>query len=103
MFWLTSSVFPTETVQYPQRLKATAWHLRPPELGSCVGFSGTNDQHRLLPLHVHQHPLHGSALEATNGHMLDMLLKHASYEHLPLEQDQAPWESLLKFAISHGA
>jgi hypothetical protein len=102
-FWLTTKVFPIETIQYPNRLKATAWHLRPPVGGSCVGFSGTNDQHRLLPSHVHQHPLIGSALEATNGRMLARLLECASYKPLPADPTQAPWEALLKFAVSTGA
>lgn len=69
-------------VQYPHRLSATAWHLRAPDGGRSAGFSGTNDLHRLLPLHVKQHPLPDPVLEATNGHMLQMLLTHAQYEPL---------------------
>eukprot|EP00037_Helgoeca_nana_P031742 m.409107 g.409107 ORF g.409107 m.409107 type:complete len:3050 (+) comp28456_c0_seq1:346-9495(+) len=81
-FWLETVVFPRETRQYQQRLKATAWHLRPPDGGVCVGFSGTNDQHRLLPVFAKQHPLSDPALQATNGHMLSMLLERAEYIQL---------------------
>eukprot|EP00035_Acanthoeca_spectabilis_P000997 m.76812 g.76812 ORF g.76812 m.76812 type:complete len:2981 (+) comp10556_c0_seq1:218-9160(+) len=82
-FWLETAVFPTETVQYAQRLKATAWHLGPKPGGTCAGFSGTNDQHRLLPSFVQQVPLNNEGLRATNGHMLDMLRKRARYQALP--------------------
>ena len=102
-FWLTTKVFPVETIQYPHRLKATAWHLRPPPGGSCIGFSGTNDQHRLLPLHVKQRQLPGSKLQATNGDMLARLLEHATYEALPAHTTVAPWKALLEFAVSNGA
>ena len=54
LFWLEACVLPMETVQYPSRLKTTAWQLRPADGSACCGFSGTNDAHRLLPLHVAQ-------------------------------------------------
>jgi hypothetical protein len=74
-FWLRQCVLPSETVQYPHRLKSTAFHLREAEGGTTVGFSGTNDMHRLLPLHMKQLPIPDLQLEATNGLMLDMLVK----------------------------
>jgi hypothetical protein len=73
-FWLRFVVFPAETNQYPQRLVANSWHLA--EGSRVVGFSGTNDNHRLLPLQVHQAQLEEPLLQATNGKMLDVILKH---------------------------
>jgi hypothetical protein len=99
-FWLTACVLPTETLQYPHRLKATAWHLRGSPGGVAIGFSGTNDQHRLLPQHVRQLPLPDRGLAATNGHMLSLLLAKARYEQLP---PGASWRDLLAFAVRHGA
>ena len=57
-FWLEHCCLPGDMQQYPSRLRATAWHLasrpgtrdRPGNF--AVGFSGTNDLHRLLPLQV---------------------------------------------------
>jgi hypothetical protein len=73
-FWLRFVVFPAETNQYPQRLVANSWHLA--EGSRVVGFSGTNDNHRLLPLQVHQAQLEEPMLQATNGKMLHVILKH---------------------------
>jgi hypothetical protein len=112
-FWLRACVLPGETTQYPQRLRATAWHMRGTAAdgdvadgaaGTAVGFSGTNDQHRLLPLHVRQAPLPVAELEATNGLMLALLLQQASYEALPQDAAGAPaWQVLLAFAVRRGA
>jgi hypothetical protein len=41
-----------------------------------VGFSGTNDNHRLLPLQVHQAQLDEPMLQATNGKMVHVILNH---------------------------
>ncbi len=73
-FWLKYCVLPSETKQFPQRLAASAWHLARNTRGRVVGFSGTNDNHRLLPLLVHQEPLPDPHLAATNGLMLARIL-----------------------------
>jgi hypothetical protein len=89
-FWLASCVLPTETKQYPSRLTATAWHLaeRPSKGQGLAGFSGTNDNHWLLPSQVQQVPLYDAPeLQGTNGKMLDMLLRHGRYETLLLPRD----------------
>ena len=79
-FWLNTCVFPSELQQYPHRLTATAWHLTNVECGSTVGFSGTNDNHRILPLQVKQYFSKENnriwrQIEGTNGKMVDMILQ----------------------------
>lgn len=82
-YWLAHCVLPLETKQYSSRLVATAWHLAQNPTGNVAGFSGTNDNHRLLPLQVKQVPLDAAPeLEGTNGKMLAMLLHHAQYATL---------------------
>ena len=82
-FWLNCCVFPTETQQYPQRLVASAWDLADNPQGKVVGFSGTNDNHRLLPLQVKQHlDVKEDTLRATNGKMLAVLLNNPQYDTL---------------------
>jgi hypothetical protein len=78
-FWLNSRVLPQETQQYPQRLVASAWHLADNPSGCVVGFSGTNDNHRLLPLQVKQHLEVETTLRATNGKMLAVMLANREY------------------------
>jgi hypothetical protein len=54
-FWLENCVLKQETTQYPQRMTMNAWHLADnPLVGGAhmTGFSGTSDNHRLLPLQV---------------------------------------------------
>jgi hypothetical protein len=85
-FWLSFCVLPVETGQYPQRLACSAWDLADNPSGRVVGFSGRNDNHRLLPLQVQQAPVQEAALAATNGKMLDMLLQTAQYSTLEVKQ-----------------
>jgi hypothetical protein len=84
-FWLNSSVFPEEMQYYPQRLSATYWNLADNSAGQTVGFSGTNDNHRLLPRQVKQFfpvPCSSDAillsLMATNGRMLEVILNRTT-------------------------
>ena len=79
-FWLNSYIFPREVDQYPQRLVANSWHLAHHNNNNCVGFSGTNDNHKILPLQVKQYlPWNTDNsiwrnLLSTNGRMLDIIL-----------------------------
>ena len=85
-FWLNYCVFPRDTKQFPQRMTANSWHVAEnPRGGSAVvGFSGTNDNHRLLPLQVRQAELDEPSLRGTNGKMLSLVLLHtAGYNALP--------------------
>ncbi|KAL7561124.1 hypothetical protein ACA910_009179 [Epithemia clementina (nom. ined.)] len=87
-FWLNTCVFPEEMQHFPQRMTATAWNLAEnPEGGWLVGFSGTNDNHRQLPLQVKQYFAKSNhhydspeaeriweSLMGTNGLMIDCIL-----------------------------
>eukprot|EP00882_Tetradesmus_deserticola_P022947 GHRQ01024959.1.p1 GENE.GHRQ01024959.1~~GHRQ01024959.1.p1 ORF type:complete len:142 (-),score=50.81 GHRQ01024959.1:17-442(-) len=93
--WLTYCLLPDQTSQFPQRLTRNAWHLADNAAGAVVGFSGTNDNHRLLPLQMHQADAsHKPHLAATNGKMLAMLLQHASYTTL-LREDLSKVRNLV--------
>ena len=67
-FWLRYCVFPLEMQQFPKRLLSSAWHLADNDSkpGGVVGFSGTNDNHRLLPLQARQQAVDGG--EQPGGH-----------------------------------
>lgn len=81
-FFLAHCVLPTESRQYPYRLTGTSWNLADNAARAVVGFSGTNDHHRLLPLQVHQADHADVQLQGTNGKMLNLLLREASYSTL---------------------
>ncbi len=51
-FWLNRRVFPVDMQHRQKRLSANSWHLAQ---GGVIGFSGTNDNYRNLPLLVTQH------------------------------------------------
>ncbi|KAG2486452.1 hypothetical protein HYH03_014899 [Edaphochlamys debaryana] len=118
-FWLSRCVLPAETRQFPQRLATSAWHLAGSSGsgggggsgagggcagggGGVVGFSGTNDNHRLLPLQVHRASPGAPALAATNGRMLAVMLGHTrGFTTLPAEGDGRPaWQALLDTALA---
>ncbi|KAG1697926.1 hypothetical protein DVH05_015410 [Phytophthora capsici] len=102
-FYLSSCVFPKDTQQYPQRLSRTAWNLAAGK--NNIGFSGTNDNHRLLPLSVQQVEPDEPFLSGANGKMIDMIVKVThSYEMIPTvcissQRLSIPWESVLRFTV----
>ena len=86
-FWLNFCVFPTDMQQYPQRITTNSWHIAHNHPSStCVGFSGTNDNHRILPLQVKQYFPDDiiqnkedellRVLFATNGKMLNVIINN---------------------------
>ncbi len=75
-FWLGQCVFNRETKQHSQKLTGSAWDVA--ESPHVIGFSGTNDNQGLLPLQVAQAEAGDQALKATNGKMLDLLLRPAA-------------------------
>ena len=90
-FWLSFCVLPLETGQYPQRLACSAWDLADNPRGRVVGFSGTKDNHRLLPLQLHQVPVQVHELAATDGKMVNMLLRIAQYSTLEMKEVGSLW------------
>ncbi|CAH0519298.1 unnamed protein product [Peronospora belbahrii] len=103
-FYLNTCVFPNDTQQYPQRLSRTAWNLAAGDHN--IGFSGTNDNHRLLPLSVTQKEPNEPSLLGTNGKMIDKILQVThSYEVVTTNPERAPipWQSVLLFALNKKA
>eukprot|EP00798_Chlamydomonas_sp_ICE-L_P024220 gene24220-9819_t len=102
-FWLNFIVFKVETQQYPQRVAHHSWHMADNPLNHTMGFSGTNDNHRLLPLQVHQAHMEETALKATNGKMLNLILENKRYISLPADDHQKlAWQLLLDTAVQEG-
>ena len=106
-FWLEHCMLPFETQQYEHRIMASPWHLNNHgnECGQVVGFSGTNDNYRLLPLHVRQQMLADETseiareLRGTNGKMLTVILENTQgVEELP-HSPKPTWQSVLDLCI----
>ncbi len=106
-FWMQYVMLPVRTKQFPHRIKASAWDVAAhPQLRmAAVGFSGTNDNHLLLPLQVHQQHQLDDSIRATNGRMLALLMEHSRYEsELAQSQSGEPfWKRLLGKALHYGA
>ncbi|KAJ9453254.1 hypothetical protein DIPPA_05970 [Diplonema papillatum] len=96
-FWLGVCVFPSEISEFPNRLKQSAWDLAS---GPTIGFSGTNDFHRMLPLTVRQVLDDKIRTFATNGHMLDVILKSSEVVLLPPPGKMPLWEKVLECAVA---
>eukprot|EP00798_Chlamydomonas_sp_ICE-L_P016735 gene16735-23007_t len=102
-FWLNFIVFKEETQQYPQRVAHHSWHMADNPSNYTVGFSGTNDNHRLLPLQVHQATMEERDLKATNGKMLNLILENKRYISLLADDHQKlAWQLLLDTAVQEG-
>ena len=79
-FWLNFIVLPSETRLCPRSIGTNSWFLAQNKNGAITGFSGTNDNHRLLPLQVHKSRDDAlPSLSGTNGRMLDLVLQNNRY------------------------
>lgn len=101
-FWLAYCMLPGETRQFPERLPASAWMLADVPGGRAVGFSGTNDNHRILPYQLTQRFLRDRPVEGTNGMMLGLILRDKEVVSLDVS-GKAPAEALLALATESGA
>ncbi|CAN0563427.1 unnamed protein product, partial [Ectocarpus sp. 12 AP-2014] len=109
-FWLNFNVLPSETKLCPAYIGTNSWFLADNPDGAVSGFSGTNDNHRLLPLQVRKNP-DGSlpSLAGTDGKMLDLMLLNRRY--ITLEASGEPrgggggeaWRRLLRLAVEEEA
>ena len=97
-FFLNYCVFPRDTKQYCKQIQRTAWHL--PDRSKSIGFSGTNDNHRLLPLQMTQREPDVASLRGTNGKMASLMMDYChGYEAICMPERNIPlWQSLLTFA-----
>eukprot|EP00761_Pharyngomonas_kirbyi_P010924 gb/GECH01010947.1/.p1 GENE.gb/GECH01010947.1/~~gb/GECH01010947.1/.p1 ORF type:complete len:2826 (+),score=484.10 gb/GECH01010947.1/:1-8478(+) len=108
-FFLNQCVFKKGTQQYPQRIEASAWNL----VGSTSrGFSGTNDNHFLLPHPVKQQFLKNhKEIFSTNGKMLKLVLQNDQVRTIPTHatndvnerDDEALWQKILNDALENNA
>eukprot|EP00899_Mesostigma_viride_P003650 jgi/Mesvir1/13286/Mv16551-RA.1 len=104
-FWLSYCLYPRETNQFAQRLSASAWDLAqaPGTQGRVLGFSGTNDLHRLMPLQVRQNDLR--LLQGTSGKMLALLLREDGEDgsYTTLAGGGVPsWQATLDLCVQRG-
>eukprot|EP00903_Cladosiphon_okamuranus_P011180 g10551.t1 len=112
--WLGFIVLPVETKLSPKYIGTNAWFLANNATGEVSGFSGTNDNHRLLPLQVHKNSDDSlPSLSGTNGKMLELMLRTERYVTLGMSSREAgsgigspppePWRLLLNFAVEEEA
>ena len=98
-FWLNNFVFPTETKQFPEKLVTNAWNVCDQ---NAIGFSGTNDNHKLLPKFVHQIPHEEKHLRGTNGEMIHLIIERTKAVRLlrASESSREPlWKLVLEEAV----
>lgn len=99
-------VFPAETKLCPKCIGTNAWFLANNMTGETSGFSGTNDNHRLLPLQVRKtSDASLPSLSSTNGKMFDLVMRAKRYVTLGMPASGAgspeAWRMLLIFAVKN--
>ena len=110
-FWLNFIVLPSETRLCPRSIGTNSWFLAQNKNGAITGFSGTNDNHRLLPLQVQKSRDDAlPSLSGTNGRMLDLILQNNRYITLgeggAEHGDNVPtqvWRTLLRTVVDERA
>ncbi|KAJ5556707.1 hypothetical protein N7494_000622 [Penicillium frequentans] len=82
-YFLSHVVFPREMREFPHKLSASGWDIGEIKTNPTVGFSGTNDSRKTLPLTVHQ--LDFPQQNHTNALVLEYLLRDEnSVTYIPL-------------------
>ncbi|CAB9529821.1 Protein of unknown function (DUF3645) [Seminavis robusta] len=95
-YWMNHFAFPLETHVFLQRRVTSAWDLVSfVQKHNAVGFSGTEDNRKLLPLSVRQIEHDLPELRATNGAMLHRILECTSQVVL-LPDNGELWKTVLQ-------
>jgi hypothetical protein len=70
-FWLKNCVFCRDAKVYETSIMASTWFL---DSGSALGFSGTNDCSKMLPLHISERRNPDCRLHGVNGEMIEKMI-----------------------------
>jgi hypothetical protein len=85
-YFLDTFVFPREMKEFPDKLSASGWDIGDIKTHPMVGFSGTNDSRRTLPLSVKQLDL--PKQNHTNALVLEYLLRQEnSVTFIPCQEE----------------
>ena len=98
-FWLNSIIFPVGTVQFPHRLEATAWDIAHNSQNKVAGFSGTNDERVIMPSSLKWIEQCNLSLVATDGKMLQLLLK-SDFEAIDVDESENRWKAILDIVVA---
>lgn len=100
-YWLNNCLLSKELKQFPGRIVKHSWDLCENSLGSTNGFSGTNDNARLMPLQVYQQPVAHPMLSTTNGKMVHLLLNNDQYVSVNTSAADLPqvWMQILNLVM----
>jgi Protein of unknown function (DUF3638)/Protein of unknown function (DUF3645) len=103
-FWMNNSVFPVETHVFPQRRVTSAWDLVSAKSHhKAVGFSGTVDNSKLSPQTIKPLEHKVQELRATNGVMIDRILKFTNGIYLLADDGGNLWKNVLLKCAAIGA
>ncbi|KAK0465633.1 hypothetical protein IW261DRAFT_1523408 [Armillaria novae-zelandiae] len=95
-FFLSHVVFPKHAKEFPQKISTSGWDLAATRSKYTTGFSGTNDNHHLLPLSIQQNDL--VEQQGTNAKVLDCLLRPENNYYLCTGRSQTT-EAFLKILV----
>ena len=96
-FYMDHFVFPEAAKDFPYKLPSSGWDLAERRRHPMTGFSGTNDNHYLIPTSVHQ--IDQEEQRATNALVLGYLLQPDNKYGLCFESSQSS-ETLLEQIVN---
>lgn len=103
-FFLQECVLPIETMTFPQQMRSTCWWLS--DCKNLVGFSGTDDSKRLLPMHVKQTQPNVEEILATNGEMCCRIVESnvdVNWDARGRIHEGKVWKDLINHSVDRGA
>ena len=103
-FWLNTCVMPRETMQFDRRLVANAFDLCAANYtANSIGFSGTKDNYVLLPTQISQQTPDYQPILATDGKMIDLLLRKARVTVVGKATEMLLRSAILNLCLAEGA
>lgn len=96
-FWLKKCIFPRDLVQYKENICSSSFDLAHVE--ESIGFSGTMDNHWILPNKIKFTPCQTPNIRGTDGKMIYLVTQFTREICTIAENDQPLWQRFITLAL----
>lgn len=98
-FWLKHCVLCRDAKVYETSIMASTWFL---DSGSALGFSGTNDCSKMLPLHISERRNPDCRLHGVNGEMIEKMINVCELKQFPKRPSAGFCEEFAEWCVKSG-
>jgi hypothetical protein len=96
-FWLIKCVFPIDLVQFKENICSSSFDLA--DVSESIGFSGTMDNHWILPNKIKYTPCQTPSIKGTDGKMIYLILNYTKEICAIVENEKPLWQRFIQLAL----